>query len=489
MNPMQSIKENIQEGIKIISGERELSLMGGVWSSTGTFTFVHNEGSESFVSSSSDGLQWTFQKFSSTVNAQFPKVFGKDDIIVEIQIFDQKMGSKWWPLVRHQFIIFKTRNKLTGEEMWWSIEKDLEHILVQRSEIEAFVKDYRWDKDDGKKKERPEIDQVWKLNHKDFKLETNLPKVLAILIPKLKEKYTLDQRNCQKFVADLYREFTGNIWNTTVTSVNNYLRGESKQKMWQKGKDTETRTAFFDLYESLSAKEKKEMDERGPYHIAFIGEASIELSIDAVILNRKYQHGDTNMTKILFEAFHFQWPAGHIKELISKHGSALDAKVLGNNGQTLIMDAYKHINDKKLLLALRNGLPTDDLAAKDKDLNSIIHYATQNSDATNITHAVNVLKEKKLEKTIRDKNRKGDNPLHQAIKSRSSLKHLEVLMDHINMDEENADNKTSLEIAKEMECWEVVRLLESKQSKNRGKRKGDSINQDNNEGSKKPKSG
>ncbi len=57
------------------------------------------------------------------------------------------------------------------------------------------------------------------------------------------------------------------------------------------------------------------------------------------------------------------------------------AKVLGNNRQTLLMDAYKHINDKKLICTLRNGLSSDDLVAKDNDLNSFFNCATKKSNA------------------------------------------------------------------------------------------------------------
>lgn len=404
-------------------------LFGTLWKESGNFALTTNTETMCFEISCTDGLQWDFQYFSSQLNEIFSIYFCKEDFITEIKIFKQKMRNEpdKATLVFHAFMVFKTTNKITQLETWWSVEKDTLRILVQRSQDEIDVAEWYWIKEgDWKKSQRPTtmlvLEEKKGAGEGHFVSNANVEDALIYLLPMLKQAYTVTHYNCHQFVSDFYKNITGKIWHTPLTKAWQKLWPQSQNEVDLEQEQHEFLSQFRALYDSLRDEDKTTFD--------------------------------TDMHTFFFVAFKSNWPASLIKYLLNKKG--FDPKAKDIDGRNLFMVALTKISNTEIFFTLKQGT---DLAAEDSEGNSIVHCSSENSDPGVITYVINLLRKQKIRGILNKANRNLDNPLHYAIKRGHGVNNVKELLKVISHNDKDGDKNSPLHIALEKRNPDIARIL------------------------------
>ena len=131
-----------------------------------------------------------------------------DDREMIQQIWVYKCPLSWWQLIQllfnHQFVMMETR------KWWWSIEKNDNNILIQRSKQLSSVRDFRTERnrephelEGGIQRRTPIIELSYDKGRKSMK------EFIEFLYNKdeLNTKYDWMDDNCQDFAKRIFSEF------------------------------------------------------------------------------------------------------------------------------------------------------------------------------------------------------------------------------------------------------------------------------------------
>jgi hypothetical protein len=121
--------------------------------------------------------------------------------ITEIEIHQSSMGSVTdGSKAFHVFIVFNTTSGRDGDYWWWSLEKNTEYIVLQRSRNKNDVKN----KLNGR--ERKRVQPI----KEDLEGKGTIKDLFAKLwaYQTISEKYHIFKSNCQSFVTLVSKKFT-----------------------------------------------------------------------------------------------------------------------------------------------------------------------------------------------------------------------------------------------------------------------------------------
>jgi hypothetical protein len=164
---------------------------------------VHHEMSENAILSFSFDQETRVEqgKAETTPMLDVFKDIDKESTITLVEIHQSSMG-KAADKIRafHVFIVFKTTSEADGGVYWWSLEKDTEYIILQRSRNKDDVKNNK--KGVRRKRIRP--------IKEDLIGRGNLQYLFALLWGQqlIPTKYNIFMSNCQTFVAIISRQVT-----------------------------------------------------------------------------------------------------------------------------------------------------------------------------------------------------------------------------------------------------------------------------------------
>lgn len=123
-------------------------------------------------------------------------------------------------LLYHAFAVFKTVNVVSGQTVWWSVEKNGEHIVLQRTvnQDQSFVRDYLYTEDESQKFMKTRNTPVKMLSESPGR--GTLFDFLRALFDRhdLNERYHFFASNCQEFASFVFNTISGKRkkWNATV---------------------------------------------------------------------------------------------------------------------------------------------------------------------------------------------------------------------------------------------------------------------------------
>jgi hypothetical protein len=152
-------------------------------------------------------------------NVDILKSFLQDEI-THVQVYTNPLPFLLnWRVTNHAYVVFKTRNPTTNEEMWWSLEKNTKYIVLQQSPVKDDVTEKLYD--DGKKElvkrhgpVKPQKSAMGKTEGLEYLLraiwETN----------QLNKDYHLLFANCQNFASFVFETANceGKKWSTPISS-------------------------------------------------------------------------------------------------------------------------------------------------------------------------------------------------------------------------------------------------------------------------------
>jgi hypothetical protein len=152
-------------------------------------------------------------------NVGILKSFLQDEI-THVQVYTNPLPFLLnWRVTNHAYVVFKTRNPTTNEEMWWSLEKNTKYIVLQQSPVKDDVTEKLYD--DGKKElvkrhgpVKPQKSAMGKTEGLEYLLraiwETN----------QLNKDYHLLFANCQNFASFVFETANceGKKWSTPISS-------------------------------------------------------------------------------------------------------------------------------------------------------------------------------------------------------------------------------------------------------------------------------
>ena len=119
----------------------------------------------------------------------------------------------------HTFIVFRTVNKKKKKEMWWSLEKLTDYIVLQQSRYESQVRDIKWDTKEQIFVNR--FENLEKVKHEiEAKCQAKLKDLWDLIV---KERILIDPyhflcSNCQKFASYIFNKLNkdGIKWKAPV---------------------------------------------------------------------------------------------------------------------------------------------------------------------------------------------------------------------------------------------------------------------------------
>jgi ankyrin repeat protein len=127
------------------------------------------------------------------------KDIDKASKITEVEIHQSSMGPlKTLFKAFHVFNVFRTTSESDGGNYWWSLEKNMEYIILQRSRKKDDVKNKLYGK------ERKQV----KLFKEDLKGKGSIKNLFAILLSVIREPYNIWGSNCQSFVSYVSKRIT-----------------------------------------------------------------------------------------------------------------------------------------------------------------------------------------------------------------------------------------------------------------------------------------
>ena len=204
-------------------GSYYFASLGSEW--TGLIIYYNYEQGEElrieddtpFMVTPAEGTQTrnVFTTFNEEKHVIFEMVLYKHALRIPIRFF--KLNYPMWGRIYHAFVVF-TSLDANGQIWFWSIEKNMEAIVMQRSTILEDVRDNF----------RGTARTARVYPHRSAKVDTTMIRLyfyLRIMHQQYK-RYQLGRQDCQKFAELIFSEYPGTSFarrTLKITLDNNFI--------------------------------------------------------------------------------------------------------------------------------------------------------------------------------------------------------------------------------------------------------------------------
>lgn len=349
------------------------------------------------------------------------------------------MGGKRVGIFHHELIAFKVTSKDGSADHYYSMEKEREEIVVQRSILEDDVISYRWRKEGNvvKKEKREDL-----ILFKSVELDKTLEEMFYILIQEVEKPYGLYNQNCQNFVSTL---------SSQISPPTNSIRDYNKRYKDQ----TDDGKKDWDAYTSAAYERfKSSKQNQGGAAENLMGEFEYD------VFNHINQEKTINQK--LFNALESHWPLSLIEKLMKEDAADPDAKV--EQGKSIFVSAILNSNyyDNSLTFIDLFLSKVRKVDVADENGNTLVHHACS-QDPKILSCIIRFVKKQKQSISIR--NKAGDTPLHVAVKA-NNVKATEILIKSgADLKMRNGKNLTPYELAEEERFTDCANVFPRKKTR------------------------
>ena len=379
----------------------------------------------------------------------------------------------------HTFIVFRTVNKKKKKEMWWSLEKLTDYIVLQQSRYESQVRDIKWDTKEQIFVNR--FENLEKVKHeKKAKCQAKLKDLWDLIV---KERILIDPyhflcSNCQKFASYIFNKLNkdGIKWkapvsmkrltidptekikfkiekigiNDFILSLNDKKRRDAIMEIINENQDSEKSIQQLSIMELVN-KQINSRDRQG-YTLLEWAKAFERHDIMNYLKGKGATETDNFLRNVIFIALQYRNSVEGYSPLLAFEG--VDYKGQNDMGDTALhLALYGMDNTNKKTNVIEQLLDKDcDVVAVNERKETPLHLAVKLKCPRKTFKKILI----KSLRVINDGDLYGSTALHYAIEAHSK-KNTMLLLNKLFVDKEareihDSGGETPLHIAAKLNC-------------------------------------